>query len=71
MVLRKIKFDNSVRCVPITEKTKERQNKPKTIKVGSLLRKQNKNTSQNNKKFFKKLSAQEFKYLKWIMNCYF
>ena len=50
MVLRKITIDNSVRYIPKTEKTKEKENKPKTIKVGSLPRKQNKNVSQNSKK---------------------
>ena len=42
MVLRKIKIDNSVRYIPKAEKTKERDIKPKTIKAGSLPRKQNK-----------------------------
>ena len=40
MTLRKITIDNSVRYIPITEKTKEREIKPKTIKAGSLPRKQ-------------------------------
>ena len=64
MVLRKITIDNSVRYIPITENTKEREIKPKTIKAGSLPRKQNKNNSQNNKKFLKKVTASGFKYLK-------
>ena len=51
MILGKIIIDNSVRYIPITEKTKEKENKPKTIKAGSLPRKQNKKISQNNKKF--------------------
>ena len=71
MVLRKKTFDNSVRYIPKTEKTKEKENKPKTIKAGSLPRKQNKNFSQNSKKFLKNISASGFKYPKWIMNCYF
>ena len=45
MVLRKITIDNSVRYIPITETTKEKE-----IKAGSLPRKQNKNISQNSKK---------------------
>ena len=45
MTLRKITFDNSARYIPITEKTKEKNSKPKTIKAGSLPRKQNKNLS--------------------------
>ena len=64
MVLRKMTIDNSVRYIPITEKTKEREIKPKTIKAGSLPRKQNKNISQNNKKFPKKVTASAFQYLK-------
>ena len=47
MVLRKITIDNSVRYIPKTEKTKEKEIKPKTIKAGSLSRRQNKNISQN------------------------
>ena len=38
MVLRKITIDNRVRYIPITEKTKERDIKPKTVKAGSLPR---------------------------------
>ena len=64
MVLRKRTFDNSVGYNPITEKTEDKEIKPKTIKAGSLPRKQNKNISQNNKKFLKIISAQGFKYLK-------
>ena len=59
MTLRKITIDNSVRYIPVTEKTKEI--KPKTTKAGSLPRKQNKNISQNNKKFIKNISASRFK----------
>ena len=54
MVLRKITIDNSVRFIPKTEKTKEKEIKPETIKAGSLPRRQNKNISQNNKKFLEK-----------------
>ena len=50
MVLRKITIDNSVRYIARSEQTKEKEIKPK-IKAGSLPRKQNKNFSQNNKKF--------------------
>ena len=64
MVLRKITIDNSVRYVPITEKTKEKQMKPKPIKAGSLQRKQNKNISQNSKKFLKNIAASGFAVLK-------
>ena len=65
MVLRKITIDNSVRYIPIWEKIRETDIKPKKIKAsGSLPRKQNKNISQNNKKFIKNVAASGFKYLK-------
>ena len=51
MVLRKITIDNSVRYIPKTEKTNEKDIKPKKVKAGSLPRKQNKKLSQNNKKW--------------------
>ena len=63
MTLRKITIDNSVRYVPKNEQTKEKDIKPKKIKAGSLPRKQNKNVSQNNKKFLKNISASGFKYV--------
>ena len=61
MTLGKITVDNSVRCIP--KKEKEKEIKPKTTKAGSLTRKQNKNISQNNKKFLKKVTARGFAYL--------
>ena len=63
MTLRKITIDNSVRYIPVTEKTKEKDIKPKTIKPGSLPHKQNKKPSQNNRKFLKNISASGFKYI--------
>ena len=63
MALRKITIDNSVKYVPKTEQTKEKDAKSKTIKAGSLSRKQNKNISQNSKKFLKNISASGFKYI--------
>ena len=54
MTLGKITNDNSVRYVPKSEQTKERDFKPKSIKAGSLPHKQNENTSQNGKNSFKK-----------------
>ena len=60
MVLGKITIDNSVRYIPKSAQTKERDGKPKTTKTGSLPRKQNKNPSQNNKKFFENFSAGGF-----------
>ena len=62
MTLRKITIDNSVRYIPKFEQTRE--NKTKTIKVGSIPRKQNKKISQNNKKFLNNVSASGFKHLK-------
>ena len=64
MTLRKITIDKSVRYIPKSEQTKDKQIKPKPIKAGSLPRKQNKNLSQNSKKFLKNISASGFKYLK-------
>ena len=57
MTLRKITIDNSVRYIPISEKTKEKDIKPRN----SLPHKQNKIISQNNKNFMKNISAQGFK----------
>ena len=50
MTLRKITIDNSVRYIPATKQIKEKNNKPKTMKAGSLPRKQSKKFSQNSKK---------------------
>ena len=47
----------------ISQKLKKKQKKeikPKTLKAGSLPRKQNKNISQNNKKFLKNVTANGF-----------
>ena len=63
MVLNKTTIDNSVRYIPKTEQTKKRDVKPKTIKPGSLPRKQNKKNSQNNKKFLNNVSASGLKLL--------
>ena len=41
-------------------KNQEKENKPKTVKAGSLPRKQNKNISQNSKKFLKNVAASGF-----------
>ena len=64
--MRKISVDNSVRYIPRSEQTKERDSKPKT-KAGSLPRKQNKKLSQNNEKWV----ASGFGLPKWRMNYYF
>ena len=60
MTLRKITIDNSVRYIPKSEQTKQKDFTPKTTKAGSLPRKQNKNISQNNKKFIKNVAASGF-----------
>ena len=60
MVLRKITIDISVRYIPKTEKTKEKEITPKTIKTGSLPRRQSKNISQNSKKLLKNIAASGF-----------
>ena len=60
MTLRKITIDNSVRYIPKSEQTKEREIKPKKIKTGSVPHKQNKNISQNSKKFLKNVAASGF-----------
>ena len=59
MTLRKTTIDNTVRYIPKSEQTKENYIKPKTrtIKAGSLPRKQNKNCSRNNKKFLTNVVA--------------
>ena len=49
MKLRKITIDNSVRYIPKSEQM--RQNKTKTIKAGSLPRKQNKKLQKTIKSF--------------------
>ena len=64
MVLRKITIDNSVKYIPITEKEiKQSTTKNKKIQSVSGGGKQNKNISQNSKKFLKNISASGFKYI--------
>ena len=60
MVLRKITIDNSVRYIPKIEQTKESESKPKTVKAGSLPRKQIKKRSQNSKNFLNNVAARGF-----------
>ena len=62
MTLRKITTDKSVRYIPKSEPTREKETK--TIKAGSHPRKQNQKISQNNKKFLNNVSASGFKLLK-------
>ena len=63
MTLRKITIDNSVKYVPNSEQTKEKEIKPKTktIKAGLLPRKQK--CSKNNEKFLKNVAASGFSIL--------
>ena len=58
--INKITNDNSARYFPKSEQTKEREIKPKKLKAGSVPRKQNKNISQNSKKFPKNMAASGF-----------
>ena len=44
--MRKSTIDNSVRFIPKSEQTKERDSKPKTTKAGALPRKENGKLSQ-------------------------
>ena len=64
MVLRKKAIDNSVRYIPMSEKTKERKSIPKTKKSVSVPRKQNKNFSLNNKKILGKFQHKDSNILK-------
>ena len=73
MVLRKITIDNSVKYIPITEKdiqqkttkNKNQSEKIKPVSGGgkSNMRKQDKQPSQNNKKFLKNISASGLGYI--------
>ena len=68
MTLRKITIDNSVKYIPQSEHTSERDSKPNTKKN----RKQIKSISQNGKTFLKDTIRREgFRILRWKMNCYF
>ena len=70
MVLRKITIDNSVTYIPKNEQTKKIRQNPTKNKIqpvsgGKLnTKKQNKNISQNNKKFIKNVVASGFAVLK-------
>ena len=59
MTLRKITIVNSVRYIPISEKSKEKDNKPKKMKAGSLSRKQNKFHHKTIKSFLKIFQHQD------------
>ena len=64
MALRKKTIDNSFKKIAQSEQTQGRDIKPNTIKNISLPRKQNKNISQNIKKFIKNIAAEAFRILK-------
>ena len=55
MTFGKFTIDNIVRYIAKSEQTRERDIKPKTIKAGSVPRKQSKNLSQNKKNLMKTL----------------
>ena len=63
MTLRKITVDNSVRYVPKTEQTKEKEGKPKTIKAASLPRKKTKTFHKIIKRLLKILQQEDLQYL--------
>ena len=50
MPLRKITIDNNVNYIAKSEQSQERDSKPKTRTNNSILRKQDKDISQNTKK---------------------
>ena len=63
MTLKKITIDNSVRYIPKSGQSKESDVQTRTIKAGSVARKQNKNCSRNNKKFLTNIAASGFGYI--------
>ena len=64
MTLRKITIDNSVKYVPITEKdTTKNKKQSENIQPISGGGKQNKNCSENNKKFLNNVAASGFSIL--------
>ena len=69
MVLRKIRIDNSVRYIPKSEQTRKIKKQSEQIQPipgrgKPNTRKQNKNISQNNKKFLKKVTESGFGIIK-------
>ena len=63
MALRKITVDNSVRYIPIIEKTKEREIKQETIKAASLPRKKTKTFQEIVKNLLRILQQEDLEYL--------
>ena len=64
MALRKITIDNSVRYIPKGGQSEESDVKTRTIKAGSLPRKQNTICSRNNKKVLTNVAASGFGYIR-------
>ena len=66
MTLRKKTIDNSVKNVPQSEQTgeRERDGKPNTITISSSPRQQKKTFSQNKRTFSKNIAAEGFCILK-------
>ena len=72
MTLGKTTIANSVKYIAQSEQTKNRDNKPNTVKNISLPKNQNKSFSRNNKNFIQDyITAQKFRIFKEKMNCYF
>ena len=63
MLLRKITIDNSVRYIPKTAKLQEKEIRPKTIKAGSLPRKQKKTFHKIVKNSLKMWQGVDLQYL--------
>ena len=63
MVLRRITVDNSVRHIPKTEQSKEKDIKPNTIKKNSNPRKQNKIFHKTIKSFLTKFQHKDLAFL--------
>ena len=63
MTFRNITVDNSVKIISHSEQTKERDNKPNTLKSNSPPRKQNTIISQNNKNLLNIKAVQGFRIL--------
>ena len=60
MTFGKITLDNSIKYIPQSELTQERDSKAKTIKSNLNPRKQNEKLSQNSKNFNKNIAAEGF-----------
>ena len=73
MTLRKTTIDNSLKYIPQSEQTQERESEPKTIrKTSHPKKKQNRNISENNKNFINDyITGEGFRIFTRIMNCYF